>query len=223
MGSSDDIRFDLGTMLRAAAIEERIATFDLEAAYKTGELDVDMDQVEGMERARLYAESVRIHDDEIAKYNKGSIRRRAREMASDAAHAVRNTRLPNDTTLGEGAKRLWQNDVFRKGFYGIAAVSAASMIYRRVNDRPEEVMTGPEFLPGGSAYEGMGGPGVQVPAFNGFEGNYGTTYTIQTNGSYDSASFTAAAEQITGARATGTTHNRRPAFGSIDGAIANGF
>ena len=97
------------------------------------------------------------------------------------------------------------------------------MIYRRVNDRPEEVMAGPEFLPGGSAYEGISSAGAVIPAFNGFGGNYGTTYSIQTNGSYDSAAFTAEAERIAGVRSTGTVYNRRHALESIDGAIANGF
>lgn len=133
------------------------------------------------------------------------------------------SRIPGSKTIKEGAKALWHRDVFRKGFYGVAAVAAASAIYQGSKDVAPEQMQGPEFLPGGSAYEGYMQSSVDYPTFNGFRSQAGTTYSIQTNGQYDPAMVAAAAEAITGANATGMVSYRQPVFADTNRAISNGF
>ena len=133
-------------------------------------------------------------------------------------------RAPVDTDLKTGLKRLWQNDVFRKGFYGVAAVAAASMIYQGSKDKSPEDMAGPEFLPGGSPYENYNmTSGVDYPSYDGFGNSTGTSYSIQASGSYDPGMLAQAAERITGVGASGTINFRQPTFVDMDSAIENGF
>jgi hypothetical protein len=179
---------------------------------------------EGIARARDYLRGSGVSERDIMSSD-GTIRRALRETADAVAGAASGARAPTRTTLAEGARRLWDIDHFRKGTYGVAAVAAASVLYRRLDDRREEDITGPDFTPGGAPYEmdysRLRLPELGDPVFGGSGG--GTSFQINAAGNYDAEEFLIQAQRIAGAQAFGTIYNSQSSFADLDKAIGNNY
>jgi archaellum component FlaC len=214
----EDGRKSLSGLLTTASIQDRINTVE------KGSYLIDDPPTPVSQGSIDFVESYSFSDDEIRNYGKGSLRRQLRDEVDSVSKAISNARMPNAKTIGQAGSELWSHSGFRKGSFAAAAVIASSMIYKRVNDRPEEAMTGPEFLPGGTAYEtGYPKRGISMPGNPVLGSNSGTTYNIQADGNYDPDSLRAAAERITGAQSTGTVYSRGSARTSLDAALSSNF
>lgn len=104
---------------------------------------------------------------------------------------------------------------FRKGLAAAALTIGASFIYSASKDRTQDDMSGPQSLPGGSAYEQMPRRSLQLPDVGGQAYSQGATYNVSINGSYDNVQkFNEAASGLNNGNYSATMYNKIPNLGS---------
>jgi hypothetical protein len=134
----------------------------------------------------------------------------AYDVAKDVAAGIRG-RGPQGRTISDLVTKMWDVPSFRKGSIAAAGLIGASLLYRKTKDRSVDDFQGPPLLPGGSFYEDMPSPDMpQQDPHSVVNNGGGVIYKVNARGGFSSDRFRAAAETITGTRASGSVYSALP-------------
>jgi len=162
---------------------------------------------------RMHAKEISVGDFLPEGYVPGAKKAAVKSMATGAARKMKDlTRISKDELW-----KVWDVKAVNRGAMIAAGLIGFSFLFQSQKDVTPEDASGPDFLPGGSFYEGMyTDPMPDMGYSRGSSSGQGVTYRVRgSGGNVHSDTLLLQAEMLTGAPATGSMYNASPGFEDI--------